>query len=87
MSLTQWERVAKSGVSASHLGHIERGLRFYSTYILNKIAKPLNFKEDELVTLAGYLSPRSPVIGQKNLTRQWLTNYEMHLGLPISKKE
>lgn len=68
MSLTQWEQVAKSGVSASHLGRIERGVRFYSTYILNKIAKPLNLKEDELVTLAGYLSRRSPVIGQKSLT-------------------
>jgi transcriptional regulator with XRE-family HTH domain len=46
-----------SGVSSSHLGRIERGERFPSAYILQRIAKPLGFDESELFALAGYLSP------------------------------
>ena len=45
-----------SGVSASHLGRIERGERFPSAHILRKIAKPLGLAEAELLTLGGYLS-------------------------------
>ncbi len=55
----------KSGVSASHLGRIERGERFPSGRILSKIAGPLGFEENELFTLAGYLSPESPAIAEK----------------------
>ncbi len=54
--LTLQELAAKSGVSSSHLGRIERGERFPSAHILRKIATPLDFEEDELFTLAGYLS-------------------------------
>lgn len=46
-----------TGVSSSHLARIERGERFPSARILRKIAMPLGFEEDELFTLAGYLSP------------------------------
>ena len=60
LSLTLQELAANSGVSASHLGRIERGERFPSAHILQRIAKPLAFGEDELFTLAGYLSPQSP---------------------------
>ena len=56
--LTQQELAAMSGVSQSHLGRIERGERFPSARVLRRIAKPLGFEEDELLTLAGYLSPR-----------------------------
>ena len=56
-----------SGVSSSHLGRIERGERFPSASILRKIAKPLGFEEDELFTLAGYLSPASPGVAEANL--------------------
>jgi len=45
-----------SGVSASHLGRIERGERFPSAHILRKIAEPLGLAEAELLTLGGYLS-------------------------------
>ena len=45
-----------SGVSASHLGRIERGERFPSAHVLRKIAKPLGSEESELLALAGYLS-------------------------------
>lgn len=65
LSLTLQELAGKSGVSASHLGRIERGERFPSAHILQKIAKPLAFEEDELFTLAGYLSPQSPMIAEK----------------------
>jgi len=49
-----------SGVSPSHLGRVERGERFPSARVLRGIAKPLGFGEDELFTLAGYLSPQPP---------------------------
>jgi len=68
--LTLHELAAASGVSASHLGRIERGERFPSAHILRKIAPPLNSSEDELFTLAGYLSPHPstgaerPSVGQ-----------------------
>ena len=66
LSLTLQEIAAKSGVSASHLGRIERGERFPSAHILQKIAKPLGFEEDELFTLAGYLSPQTTMIAERN---------------------
>jgi transcriptional regulator with XRE-family HTH domain len=62
--LTLQELAAISSVSASHLGRIERGERFPSAYILRKIAKPLGFEEDEIFTLAGYLSTQSPSVGE-----------------------
>ena len=56
-NLTLHELSAASKVSPSHLGRIEKGERFPSAAILQRIAKPLGFGEDELFTLAGYLSP------------------------------
>ena len=53
-----------SSVSPSHLGRIERGERYPSGSILRKIAKPLGFKENELFTLAGYLSPQPSVMSE-----------------------
>ena len=55
-----------SGISSSHLGRIERGERFPSAHILRKMAKPLGFEEDELFTLAGYLSPQLPTIAESS---------------------
>jgi transcriptional regulator with XRE-family HTH domain len=66
LSITLQELAAASGVSASHLGRIERGERFPSAHILQRIAKPLNFEEDELFTLAGYLSPQTSMIAEKS---------------------
>ncbi len=66
LSVTLQELAGKSSVSASHLGRIERGERFPSAHILQKIAKPLGFEEDELFTLAGYLSPQTPMIAEKS---------------------
>ncbi len=65
LMMTLQELTAKSGVSASHLGRIERGERFPSAHILRRIAKPLGFEEDELFALAGYLSPQSSALAEK----------------------
>ena len=68
--MTLQEVTRTAGVSASHLGRIERGERFPSARVLRKIAKPLGFQESELFTLADYLSPQpsteteKPDIGQ-----------------------
>ncbi|HEY83176.1 MAG TPA: helix-turn-helix transcriptional regulator [Dehalococcoidia bacterium] len=63
--LTLQELASASGVSSSHLGRIERGERFPSAHILRKIAKPLGFDEDELFTLAGFLSPQTPSVAEE----------------------
>ncbi|MFH1031900.1 MAG: helix-turn-helix transcriptional regulator [Chloroflexota bacterium] len=68
LTLTLQELAAKSGVSISHLGRIERGERFPSAHTLRKLSKPLNFEEDELFTLAGFLSPQTPSIAENRPT-------------------
>ena len=45
-----------SGVSASHIAHIENGQRFPSAKVLCKIAPHLCISEVELLSLAGYVS-------------------------------
>lgn len=54
-----------SGVSVSHLGRIEQGLRQPSTRTLQKIAKPLGFDLDELLTIAGFLSPKEQLFSEE----------------------
>jgi len=77
LPLTLQELAAKSGVSASHLGRIERGERFPSAHILQRIAKPLGFEEDELFTYAGYLSPQSTMVAERqpSYSREGLDPY------------
>lgn len=71
--LTLQELAARAKVSSSHLGRIERGERFPSAHILRRIAGPLGFNEDELFTLAGFLSPqgvaeeKTPGYGERQL--------------------
>ncbi len=62
--LTLQELAAKTSVSPSHLGRIERGERFPSARIFKRIAHPLGFEEDELFTLAGYLTPQKDSISE-----------------------
>jgi transcriptional regulator with XRE-family HTH domain len=64
--LTLRELADMSGTSSSHLGRIERGERFPSAHVLRKVAKPLGFDEDELFTLAGYLSPQASAIAESS---------------------
>ena len=66
--LTLQELAATSGVSSSHLGRIERGERFPSAHILRRIAKPLGFDEDELFTLAGFLTPHTSGVAEERIT-------------------
>ena len=56
--MTLLDLARATGISSSHLGRIERGDRFPSATVLRKIAKPLGFGEDELFTLAGFMSPQ-----------------------------
>ena len=67
MSLTLQELAGRAGVSSSHLGRIERGERFPSAHVLRKIANPLGFGENKLFALAGYLSLRTPSLGEESL--------------------
>ena len=71
--LTLSELSAKSGVSISHLGRIERGERFPSASVLRRLAKPLGLSEVELFSFVGYLSPQTPdtveSAGQRNIGR------------------
>ena len=67
--LTLQELATTAKVSSSHLGRIERGERFPSARILRKIAKPLGFDEDELFTIAGFLSPQTSGVAEESGTR------------------
>jgi len=60
LGLTLRDLAAKSGVSISHLGRIEKAQRYPSTTVLRKIAKPLNLDENELFSIAGYLPGEKP---------------------------
>ncbi len=61
IGLTVRELSARSGVSPSYLGRIEKGERFPSARILQRIAEPLAFRETELFTLGSYLTPQTPI--------------------------
>jgi len=67
LPLTLRDLSSMSGVSASHLGRIERGERFPSGSVLRKLAGPLGFEEDELFTLAGYLSPQQAGVAESRV--------------------
>ena len=67
LPLTLRDLSAMAGVSASHLGRIERGERFPSGSVLRKIAGPMGFEEDELFTLAGYLSPQQVGVAESRV--------------------
>jgi len=69
LPLTLQELAGKARVSASHLGRIERGERFPSAHILRRIAAPLGFEENDLFTLAGYLS--APATGTAEKTSDY----------------
>ena len=54
------QRVALHPVSL----RIERGERFPSAHVLKRMARPLGFDENELFTLAGYLSPQADSVAE-----------------------
>jgi transcriptional regulator with XRE-family HTH domain len=55
--LTLQELADRSGISVSHIGRIERGERFPSAKVLLRLACHLQYEENELFALAGYLTP------------------------------
>jgi transcriptional regulator with XRE-family HTH domain len=55
LSLKRLSRM--SGVSLAHLSRIEKGERSPSPHTLQLIAQPLGFDVNELLIIAGYLSP------------------------------
>ena len=63
--LTLHQLSEMSGVSVSHLGRIEQGSRKPSPRTLQKISKPLGFDLDELLTIAGFLSPKEPLFSEE----------------------
>ena len=63
--MTLQELTEKSGISPSYLGRIERGERFPSAGVLQKIAGPIGFEVGELFALAGYLSPGPSTISEE----------------------
>ncbi len=70
MALTLAELAERSGVSASHLGRIERGERFPSARTLRRIARPLGFDES-LPEDGGQLDPYvATVLSQESVSVQ-----------------
>lgn len=64
--LTLQQLAARSGISASHIGRIERGERFPSAKVLLRLACHLQYDENELFTLAGYLTSQDQVSHRHN---------------------
>jgi len=60
--LTVRELSRMSGVSESHLGRIEIGQRVPSARVLQSVAEHLGLRPNELLILAGYLSPEPSVL-------------------------
>jgi len=77
--LTLQELAIQSGISPSHLGRVERGERFPSASILQKIAKPLKIDVNGLFILAGYLPTQSD-----NISEAKLDNKDGHLDPYVS---
>ncbi len=65
MSLTLKQLSEMSGVSIAHLGRVEQGQRMPSPHTLQKIAKPLGFDLDELLTMAGFLSLKDSLFSEE----------------------
>ena len=63
LSLNQLSKI--SGVSVAHLGRVEQGQRKPSPHTLQKIAKPLGFDLNELLIMAGYLSPEPSMLPEE----------------------
>ena len=64
------KRLSKmSGVSLAHLSRIEKGQRSPSPHTLQLIAQPLGFDVNELLIIAGFLSPGPLVASEEERNR------------------
>ena len=75
LSMTLMELAQRAEISPSHIGRIERGDRFPSARVLRKLAKPLQFKEVELFSMAEYLSSSVPNTIEDNKRHQQIDPY------------
>ena len=85
LSLTLRELAAASGISASHLGRIERGGRFPSARILLRMAKPLGFEVGELFALAGFL-PSAPSSNAEEKPAHTLPQLDPYVAKVLAKE-
>ena len=71
ISLSLSQLADMSGVSVAHLSRIEKGQRSPSPHTLQQIAEPLGFDLNELLILAGHLSPEPSILpeGQRDKLR------------------
>lgn len=72
---------ALSKVSTTHIARVERGDRFPSAHVLQKIADPLGFSELELLKLAGYLHHVPATSPNGRITLDDFVSYERKLGI------
>ncbi len=86
VSLTLQELASQTGVSSSHLGRIERGERFPSARILRKIARPLGFDEDELFTLAGFLTPHASGVAEESRANYTAHNLDPYVARMLGEE-
>ena len=63
LTLSQLSEI--SGISVSQLNRVENGRRKPSPNTLQKITKPLGFDLNELLVLAGYLSPEPSTLSEE----------------------
>jgi transcriptional regulator with XRE-family HTH domain len=64
------KRLSKmSGVSLAHLSRIEKGERSPSPRTLQQIAQPLGFDVNELLIIAGFLSPGPLVASEEERSK------------------
>lgn len=84
--MTLRELAARSGVSSSHLGRIERGQRFPSARVLLKIAVPLGFSVEELFVLAGYLSNRPTNDGENRVDSHQKGHLDSSVAMMLSQE-
>lgn len=74
---------AMSGVSIAHLSRIEKGERGPSPHTLQLIAQPLGFDVNELLIIAGYLSPR-PLVSSEEETNKLRAELKLLLERTLS---
>ncbi|MBI2830016.1 MAG: helix-turn-helix transcriptional regulator [Chloroflexi bacterium] len=83
--LTLHQLAEMADVSPSHLGRIEKGKRFPSAHILKRVAKPLGFEENELFTLAGYLT-RQPFMTAEKPVQYDSTHLDPYVAMALSQE-
>jgi transcriptional regulator with XRE-family HTH domain len=84
LSLKRLSRM--SGVSLAHLSRIEKGERSPSPHTLQLIAQPLGFDVNELLIIAGYLSP-SPLASSQEERNKLRAELEVLLERTLSDSQ